>query len=114
MRSGRHSVLKLTIALFVCSLTVAAQQATSRTVVIRNRVQCFDEQATKHMLEVEVRVKRPAGMQVPAEDFLLMPVWTPAPTWCASLLAMYRIFQQRILPDALCSGKRRTKTPGAS
>ena len=23
-------------------------------------------------------------------------------------------FQQRILPDALCSGKRRTKTPGAS
>ena len=46
MRSGRHSVLKLTIALFVCSLTVAAQQATSRTVVLRNRVQCFDEQAT--------------------------------------------------------------------
>ena len=30
-----------------------------------------------HMLEVEVRIKRPAAMPVPAEDFLVMPVWTP-------------------------------------
>lgn len=77
MRSGRHSVLKLTIALFVCSLTVAAQQATSRTVVPEIAFNVSMSRPQTHMLEVEVRVKRPAGMQVPAEDFLLMPVWTP-------------------------------------
>lgn len=30
-----------------------------------------------HMLEVEVRIKRGPGVSAPAEELLLMPVWTP-------------------------------------
>lgn len=30
-----------------------------------------------HMLEVEMRIKRGAGVSTPAEELLLMPVWTP-------------------------------------
>ncbi|HET6671492.1 MAG TPA: PDZ domain-containing protein [Pyrinomonadaceae bacterium] len=77
MHSGCYPVLKLTIALIVCSLTVAAQQATSRGVAPEIAFNVSMSKPHTHMLEVEVRVKRPAGMQVPAEDFLVMPVWTP-------------------------------------
>ncbi|MFN2492862.1 MAG: M61 family metallopeptidase [Pyrinomonadaceae bacterium] len=30
-----------------------------------------------HMLEVEVRLKRGSGVQIPQEEILVMPVWTP-------------------------------------
>src|SRR5882724_2198244 len=30
-----------------------------------------------HLLEVEMHLKRPAGMPVPAEERIVMPVWTP-------------------------------------
>ena len=30
-----------------------------------------------HMLEVEVRVKRVAGVEAPSAEVLVMPVWTP-------------------------------------
>jgi predicted metalloprotease with PDZ domain len=77
MNAGCHSVLKLTIALFVCSLTVVAQQATSRSVAPEIAFNVSMSKPQTHMLEVEVRVKRTAGTQVPVEDFLVMPVWTP-------------------------------------
>lgn len=77
MHRGRHPLLKLGVALFVCALTVAAQQATSRTAVPEITFNVSMSKPQTHMLEVEVGVKRPAGMQVPAEDFLVMPVWTP-------------------------------------
>ncbi len=77
MNSGRYTFLKLIIALFVCSLTSAAQQATSRAVVPEIAFYVSMSKPHTHMLEVEVRVTRPASMQVPAEEFLVMPVWTP-------------------------------------
>lgn len=85
MYSGRHSflkltsalLLKLTIAVFVCSLAAAAQQATSRAVVPEIAFHVSMSKPHTHMLEVEVRVIRPAGAQIPAEEFLVMPVWTP-------------------------------------
>ena len=77
MHSGRHSVLKLIIALFVCSLTVAAQQATPRTVVPEIAFYVSMSKPHTHMLEVEVRISRPVGSLIPAEEFLVMPVWTP-------------------------------------
>lgn len=85
MHSGRHSFLKLTSALFlkltipvlVCSFTVAAQQATSRAVVPEIAFYVSMSKPHTHMLEVEVRVTRPASSQIPAEEFLVMPVWTP-------------------------------------
>jgi predicted metalloprotease with PDZ domain len=73
----RHSFLKLTIALLVCSISVAAQQATSRSAVPEIAFQVSMSKPHTHMLEVEIRVKRPAPMPVPAEDLLVMPVWTP-------------------------------------
>ena len=77
MNSGRYTFLKLIIALFVCSLTSAAQQATSRAVVPEIAFYVSMSKPHTHMLEVEVRVTRPASMQVPAEESLVMPVWTP-------------------------------------
>src|SRR6185503_20852859 len=75
MSSLRNSFLKLTIALCVCSVAVAAQQATSRTAVPEIAFEVSMSKPQTHMLEVEVRVKHPAS--APAEEFLVMPVWTP-------------------------------------
>lgn len=85
MHFGRYSFLqltsprflKLTIAIFVCSLTAAAQQATSRAVVPEIAFYVSMSKPHTHMLEVEVRVTRPAASQIPAEESLVMPVWTP-------------------------------------
>ena len=93
MHSGRHSFLKLTtapflklssalflkltIAVFVCSFTVTAQPATSRAPVPEIAFYVSMSKPHTHMLEVEVRVTRPATSQIPAEEFLVMPVWTP-------------------------------------
>ncbi|MGI8919264.1 MAG: M61 family metallopeptidase [Pyrinomonadaceae bacterium] len=84
MHFGRHSFLqltsarfvKLTIAIFVCSLTAAAQ-ATSSAVLPEIAFHVSMSKPHTHMLEVEVRVTRPAALQIPAEEALVMPVWTP-------------------------------------
>src|SRR5688572_22340177 len=82
MDSGRHAflklpILKLTIALYVCSLTAVAQPAKSRVVVPEIAFYVSMSKPHTHMLEVEVRVTRRPGSEVPAEEFLVMPVWTP-------------------------------------
>jgi len=77
MSSLRNSFLKLTIALCVCSVAVAAQQATSRTAVPEIAFEVSMSKPQTHMLEVEVRVKHPASAPAAAEEFLVMPVWTP-------------------------------------
>ncbi len=77
MLAGRQPLLNAAIALFACSLTVAAQQATSRTVAPEIAFNVSMSKPQTHMLEVEVAVKWPAGSQAPAEEFLVMPVWTP-------------------------------------
>src|SRR5687768_11531001 len=82
MDSGRHAflklpILKLTIALYVCSLTAVAQPAKSRAVVPEIAFYVSMSKPHTHMLEVEVRVTRRPGSEVPAEEFLVMPVWTP-------------------------------------
>lgn len=77
MSSLHHAVLKLAIALCVCSVAVAAQQAASRTAVPEIAFEVSMSKPQTHLLEVEVRVKHPAGAPAAAEEFLVMPVWTP-------------------------------------
>jgi predicted metalloprotease with PDZ domain len=77
MYSLRNSVLKLTIALCICSVAVAAQQAASRTAVPEIAFEVSMSKPQTHMLEVEVRVKHPANAPAATEEFLVMPVWTP-------------------------------------
>ena len=77
MSSIRHVVLKSIIVVCACSLSVAAQQATSRAPVPEIAFNVSMSKPQTHMLEVEIRVQRPANSQLPAEEFLVMPVWTP-------------------------------------
>lgn len=77
MSSLRNFVLRLTIALCACSVAVAAQQAASRTAVPEIAFEVSMSKPQTHMLEVEVRVKHPASAPAAAEEFLVMPVWTP-------------------------------------
>lgn len=77
MLPGRFSAFRLAVALFICVLPVGAQQAGSRASVPEIAFTVSMLKPHTHMLEVEVRVKRPAAAQPPAEEFLVMPVWTP-------------------------------------
>ncbi len=71
MRS-KHSLLLA--ALILCgTLSAAAQPAQTSTPEIAFTVSMSKPHT--HLLEVEVRVKRPG--EAPAEEVLVMPVWTP-------------------------------------
>lgn len=75
MLPGRFSALRLVVLVLVCALHVGAQQAGSRGPAPEIAFTVSMSKPHTHMLEVEVRVKRQA--QAPAEELLVMPVWTP-------------------------------------
>lgn len=77
MLPGRFSVSKLAVVLLACALPIGAQQAGSRAAVPEIAFTVSLTKPHTHMLEVEVRVKRPAALQPPAEELLVMPVWAP-------------------------------------
>ena len=72
-----HSVFMLTTLVFLCSLSVSAQQATSRAPAPEIAFQVSMSKPHTHMFEVEIRIKRAASLTAPGEEFLVMPVWTP-------------------------------------
>lgn len=59
----------------VCALPIAAQQASPRGPVPEIAFTVSMPKPHTHMFEVEIRLKRAAPS--PAEEFLVMPVWTP-------------------------------------
>ena len=74
MLPGRVFALKLAMVLFACALPVTAQQA-GRGAAPEIAFTVSMPKPHTHMLEVEIQIKRQA--QSPAEEFLVMPVWTP-------------------------------------
>jgi predicted metalloprotease with PDZ domain len=62
------------MVLFACALPVSAQQA-ARGAAPEIAFTVSMPKPQTHMLEVEIQIKR--QVQSPAEEFLVMPVWTP-------------------------------------
>ena len=74
---SRLSVLKFSIVLLIWATPLAAQQDSARALAPEISFHVSMSKPHTHMLEVEIRIKRPGTMPVPAEDLLIMPVWTP-------------------------------------
>lgn len=75
MLRGRFSAFRLALMIAVCALPIAAQQASPRGPVPEIAFTVSMPKPHTHMFEVEIRVKR--ATPAPAEEFLVMPVWTP-------------------------------------
>lgn len=75
MLRGSFPAFRLALIILVCALPIGAQQAGSRGPVPEIAFTVSMPKPHTHMLEVEIRVKRAAP--APAEEFLVMPVWTP-------------------------------------
>ena len=77
MFAKHQTVFMLATLVFVCSLPVSGQQATSRTPKPQIEFLVSMSKPHTHMLEVEIRIERAATLPAPSEEFLVMPVWTP-------------------------------------
>jgi predicted metalloprotease with PDZ domain len=78
MKPKYLSALRLTLVTLVCATIVAAQPQKS-TAAASPEI-AFTVSMAKphtHMLEVEVRIKHRTNLPAPAEELLVMPVWTP-------------------------------------
>ncbi|MGH9966460.1 MAG: M61 family metallopeptidase [Pyrinomonadaceae bacterium] len=71
----RNSAWRLTALIIACSICAVAQQTKAPAPEIAFTVSMSKPHT--HMLEVEIHVKRGSSVQVPAEETLVMPVWTP-------------------------------------
>lgn len=67
----------LTILTAVCASAIIAQPEKPQTEAPQIAFTVSMPKPHTHMLEVEVRINRRAGVPVPAEERLMMPVWTP-------------------------------------
>ena len=71
---------RLLVALQFAALLLAASLSMAQTSAPLSSDISFTVAMPKpytHLLEVEMRVKVPANLQVPNESDLVMPVWTP-------------------------------------
>ncbi|MGI9067580.1 MAG: M61 family metallopeptidase [Pyrinomonadaceae bacterium] len=77
----KHSSLvglaALTILTAVCAAVAIAQPEKSQAAAPQISFTVSMPKPHTHMLEVEVRIKRRQGAAAPAEELLVMPVWTP-------------------------------------
>ncbi len=77
MLSRYFSVVRLVLIVAICAVSATAQQPADRAGVPEIAFTVSMTKPHTHMLEVEVRVKRAATAQSPAQEVLVMPVWTP-------------------------------------
>ncbi len=77
MLLGNNTGLRLAVLILLCSISTIAQQARPQAYVPEIAFTVTMSKPHTHMLEVEVSLKRAAGDQSPAEEVLVMPVWTP-------------------------------------
>ena len=70
-------VAMLTILTAACTPAIIAQPEKSQAAAPQIAFTVSMPKPHTHMLEVEVRIKRRPGVPAPAEELLVMPVWTP-------------------------------------
>ncbi len=71
------SAIRLATVIVICNVSAAAQQTAERSTAPEIAFTVSMSKPHTHMLEVEVRVKRPASLPSPTAEVLVMPVWTP-------------------------------------
>src|SRR6185436_7696389 len=76
LRSGKLFVAAQ-LAVFLLLASSAAQGQTSSPLSSDISYTVAMSKPWTHLLEVEVRIKVPANLQVPNESNLILPVWTP-------------------------------------
>lgn len=76
MLPGYISAFRLAVLVVACAIPTLAQQASQRPVPEIAFTVSMSKPHT-HMLEIEVRVKHGRAVQPPAQELLVMPVWTP-------------------------------------
>jgi hypothetical protein len=73
--SVRMAALTILIAVFTTATIAQTEKPQATAPQIAFTVSMLKPHT--HMLEVEVRIKQRAGASAPAEERLVMPVWTP-------------------------------------
>src|SRR6185295_16148779 len=76
MLIANNSGLRLAVLLILFTLSAAGQQMRAQSATPEIAFTVSMSKPHTHLLEVEIKVKRPRG-PAPAAEFLVMPVWTP-------------------------------------
>lgn len=77
MLTRHYYVLRLTVLMVAGAISASAQPSQSQASVPDIAFIVSMPKPHAHLLEVEVRVKRVAGVEAPPFEVLVMPVWTP-------------------------------------
>jgi len=77
MLTRHYYELRLAVLIIACAISASAQPAQPQASVPDIAFTVSMPKPHTHMLEVEVRVKRGAGVEAPPAEVLVMPVWTP-------------------------------------
>ncbi|MBA2527136.1 MAG: M61 family metallopeptidase [Pyrinomonadaceae bacterium] len=77
MLTSHYYVLRLAVLIIVGAISASAQPAQPQASVPEIAFIVSMPKPHTHMLDVEVRVKRKAGVEAPPAEVLVMPVWTP-------------------------------------
>jgi len=75
--SSAFRVAILTILMAASTVAITAQPEKTQSAAPQISFTVSMLKPHTHMLEVEVRIKRRPGVSAPAEELLVMPVWTP-------------------------------------
>jgi predicted metalloprotease with PDZ domain len=77
MHPRQHHLLRVAVLIIAGAITASAQPTQSQPAGPNIAFTVSMLKPHTHMLEVEVRIKRGAGVEAPAAEVLVMPVWTP-------------------------------------
>ncbi|MDQ3668440.1 MAG: PDZ domain-containing protein [Acidobacteriota bacterium] len=77
MLTRDYFALRLALLIIAAAISAAAQPAQPRASAPDIAFTVSMPKPHTHMLQVEVRVKRGAGVEAPPAEVLVMPVWTP-------------------------------------
>ena len=77
MLIANNSGLRLAVLMIIGAISAAGQHMSAQTSTPEIAFTVSMTKPHTHLLEVEIRVKRAAADQVPTEEVLVMPVWTP-------------------------------------
>jgi len=77
MLTRHYYPLRLAVLIIVGAISSSAQPAQPQASVPEIAFTVSMLKPHTHMLDVEVRVKRRAGVEAPPTEVLVMPVWTP-------------------------------------
>jgi predicted metalloprotease with PDZ domain len=77
MLTRHYFALRLAVLIIAGAISASAQPAQPQAAAPDIAFTVSMSKPHTHMLEVEVRVKRGAGIEAPAGEVLVMPVWTP-------------------------------------